>query len=82
MKGSIVNRVEHPDFDLTSSLDELSLYSFNKRIAKHYFCPTCGVHPFHRPRSYPEMWGVNIRCLKGVNIEDVQPRRVSGSKLD
>lgn len=82
MKGSIVNRVEDTDFELTSSVDELSLYTFNKHIAKHYFCPTCGAHPFHRPRSYPELWGVNVRCLKSVRIEDIKPAPVFGSQLD
>lgn len=82
MKGTIASRVEDSDFELLSSLDELSLYTFNKNIAKHYFCPKCGIHPFHRPRSSPDMWGVNIRCLTGVQISDVDPRPVFGSKLD
>ena len=81
-KGSIVVRVKDADFDLSSSLVDLSLYTFNKNIARHYFCPECGMHPFHRPRSYPELWAVNIRCLKGVDIDDVEPRQVFGSELD
>ncbi len=75
-------RVNDTCFQLMTSIDELSLYTFNKHIAKHYFCPTCGVHPFHRPRSYPDLWAVNIRCLVGVEIAEVEPRRVYGSKLD
>lgn len=81
-KGSIVVRVEDTDFDLLSPLDELSLYTFNKHIAKHYFCPTCGIHAFHRPRSYPELWAVNVRCLAGVDASLIEARPVLGSKLD
>ena len=81
-KGSIVVRVEEADFELTTPIDELSLYTFNKGIAKHYFCPTCGIHAFHRPRSYPELWAINIRCLVGVDVAGVEPRPVFGSKLD
>jgi hypothetical protein len=81
-KGSIVVRVEEADFDLLSPIDELSLYTFNRHIAKHYFCSTCGIHPFHRPRSYCELWAVNIRCLAGVDIMRIEARPVSGSKLD
>ena len=81
-KGSVVVRVDEDDFELSTSLDELNLYTFNKHIAKHYFCPTCGVHPFHRPRSYPDCWAVNLRCLRGVDINRIEPRRVFGSELD
>lgn len=81
-KGSIVVRVDEADFELLSPIDKLIAYTFNKRIAKHYFCPTCGVHAFHRPRSYPELWAVNIRCLTGVDVSVVEPRPVFGSNLD
>ncbi len=81
-KGSIVVRVEEADFDLLSPISELSLYTFNKHIAKHYFCPVCGIHTFSRPRSYPELWAINVRCLDGVDVASVDPRRVPGSKLD
>lgn len=81
-KGSIVVRVADDDFTLITSLDRMSVYTFNKHIARHYFCPRCGVHPFHRPRSYPELWGVNARCLQGVDIKALAPRQVFGSELD
>ena len=29
------------------------------------FCRRCGIHPFYRPRSHPEGWDVNARCLDG-----------------
>ena len=82
MKGSIMVRVAESDFELLSPISELGLYTFNKHIAKHYFCPTCGIHAFHRPRSYPELWAVNIRCLVGVDVSSVVPSQVFGSKLD
>ena len=81
-KGSIVVKVEEPDFELMTPLDDLSVYTFNKHIARHYFCPTCGIHTFNRPRTAPDLWAVNIRCLADVDIASVEPRPVSGSKLD
>ena len=77
-----VNRVGNSEFEMLTTLDDMSLYTFNKNIAKHYFCRKCGVHPFHRPRSYPELWAVNIRCLEGIDLDDIQPKQVYGSKLD
>ena len=81
-KGSIVVKVEESDFRLMTPLSDLSEYTFNKHIARHYFCPTCGIHTFNRPRTTPELWAVNIRCLADVDIAAIEPRRVSGSQLD
>lgn len=81
-KGTIINRIEESDIELMTSIDELNLYTFNKHLAKHYFCPTCGIHPFHRPRTAPELWGVNVRCLSDVDIASLEPRQVFGSELD
>jgi hypothetical protein len=81
-KGTIANRVDEVDFELLTPLDELQLYTFNKHIARHYFCAKCGIHPFHRPRSNPALWAVNIRCLEGVQLAAIEPKPIFGSKLD
>ncbi|HEY5945228.1 MAG TPA: GFA family protein [Kofleriaceae bacterium] len=39
------------------------VYTFNTHTAKHMFCGTCGMQPFYRPRSHPDAWDVNVRCL-------------------
>jgi hypothetical protein len=39
------------------------VYTFGTHTAKHMFCGTCGIHPFYRPRSHPNAWDVNARCL-------------------
>lgn len=47
--------------------DALTLYQFNTRVARHYFCKHCGIYPFHQTRKDPLMWRVNIGCLDGVD---------------
>ena len=66
-KGAIHLRVTQDAFKLTEGEDHLSLYQFNTKTAKHYFCKTCGIHPFSRPRIAPDMISVNINCLEGAN---------------
>lgn len=51
------------NFELVSGGEALSVYRFGTGTAKHYFCTTCGIHPFSRPRAAPEMFAVNVRCL-------------------
>lgn len=81
-KGAIINRIPDEDLEILTPIEELGLYQFNKMIAKHFFCKTCGIFPFHRPRSAPDLWGINVRCLKGVETSKLSPRQVHGSKLD
>jgi len=64
MKGFLHLIVDEDRFHC-DDLDEVSTYTFGTHTAKHMFCKTCGVHPFYRPRSHPESWDVNARCLEG-----------------
>ncbi|MFN9466786.1 MAG: GFA family protein [Pseudanabaena sp.] len=68
-KGILHLMVPPEDFELLKGEDNLSTYTFNTGIAKHHFCKTCGIHPFYRPRSHPDDYDVNVRCLDGDAIE-------------
>jgi hypothetical protein len=50
-------------FRLISGHDKLTSYSFNTGAAKHLFCSLCGVKSFYVPRSNPDGFSVNLRCL-------------------
>lgn len=50
-------------FTLLSGQDTLQTYQFNTQTAKHLFCSVCGVKSFYVPRSHPEGFSVNARCL-------------------
>ena len=55
----------------TSQLDtssHLTTYTFNTGLAKHLFCKVCGIHSFYRPRSHPNHFDVNIRCLDNYQL--------------
>jgi hypothetical protein len=64
-KGFLHLIVPPERFALLRGEEHLSVYTFNTGVAKHMFCKTCGIHPFYRPRSHPEGWDVNVRCLDG-----------------
>ena len=50
-------------FRLLAGAEALTSYQFNSGVARHLFCRVCGVKPFYRPRSNPDGWSVNLRCL-------------------
>lgn len=50
-------------FQLKAGEDQLSTYTFNTGVAKHFFCKRCGIKPFYIPRSNPDGVDVNVRCL-------------------
>ena len=67
--GAIWHRSDEAGVRLVSGEDQLALYQFGTRTAKHYFCRNCGVHPLTRPRLDPTVWVVNLRCVDGVDLE-------------
>ena len=52
-------------------LESLSTYTFNTEVAKHFFCEVCGVKSFYVPRSHPEQYSVNFRCLERESFSHV-----------
>ena len=58
-------------FKLLSGAEALTSYEFNTRTAKHLFCSICGVKSFYVPRSHPDGYSVNARCLDEGTVEEI-----------
>jgi hypothetical protein len=56
-------------FKLLSGADVLTTYEFNTGTAKHLFCSICGIKSFYVPRSHPDGYSVNARCLDEGTVE-------------
>jgi hypothetical protein len=70
-KGAIVASVALAGITILEGADGLTLYQFNTRTAKHYFCSRCGIYTHHQRRSNPDQYGYNVGCLEGVNPFDL-----------
>ncbi len=66
-KGSIISSVPLAGLKITKGEDKLSLYQWNTKIAKHYFCSICGIYTHHQRRSNPHEFGFNVACIEGVD---------------
>ena len=58
-------------FRLLQGSASLATYTFHTGVAKHLFCTTCGIKSFYIPRSNPDGYSVNVRCLDPVTIRQV-----------
>jgi hypothetical protein len=56
-------------FRLIQGGESLTSYTFNTGTAKHLFCSVCGIKSFYVPRSHPDGYSVNARCLDSSTIQ-------------
>jgi len=68
--------VPNSNFTLLQGTDNLTTYTFDSEEAKHLFCKTCGIKSFYIPRSNPDGYDINVRCL------DKQPMEVTIEPFD
>jgi hypothetical protein len=66
-KGAIMASVPVDRLRVTAGADRLTLYQWNTRTARHYFCSVCGIYTHHQRRSNPLEYGFNVACLDGVD---------------
>jgi hypothetical protein len=65
-------------FRLLRGEDKLATYTFNTGVAKHLFCTTCGIKSFYVPRSNPDGYSVNARCLDESTIASLTIEQFDG----
>ncbi len=70
MRGAVAVTANLDGITFEQGEEALTLYQFNTRTAKHYFCSTCGIYTHHQRRSNPQEFGVNVACLEGVSPFD------------
>ena len=70
--------LEAHEFRLVAGAGDLVEYTFGTRVAKHRFCRHCGAKPFYIPRSHPDGYSVNARCLDPATITSITIRPYDG----
>lgn len=72
-KGAVMAGVPLDRLRVVRGADKLSLYQWNARIAKHYFCSVCGIYTHHQRRSVPTEYGFNVACIVGIDVAAIGP---------
>jgi hypothetical protein len=74
-------RIPERELTILDGEDMLTLYQWNTRRAKHYFCRCCGIYVFHRKRSAPDHYGINVFCLDGFDVSSIPVRATHGANM-
>ncbi len=82
MTGYLHLIVPRSRFRILKGDDNLTTYTFNTGIAKHTFCKTCGIKSFYVPRSNPDGYSVNVKCLDQSGIEKVTIEQFDGKNWE
>lgn len=75
-RGAVMSK-QYFDRMTVTGLDKLVLYLWGDRMVNHWFCPTCGVHPFHDVIERPGIYRINLGCL-----DDFDPGAVAVTVID
>lgn len=78
MSGYLHLIVSRSRFRLLRGADKLTTYVFNTQTAQHTFCSVCGVKSFYVPRSHPDGYSVNFRCLDAEEFHSVLTSEFDG----
>lgn len=82
-KGTLLAMVVASQFKLIKGQEFLTDYQFSKKHVHHLFCKVCGVTSFANGLT-PNgelMYAVNVRCLDGVEIKDLELTHFDGRSL-
>ena len=59
----------------------LSLYQFDSKVAKHFFCKTCGINPFNETLRMPGHFRVNLGCIDEIDTDNIEIKVFDGKNL-
>ncbi len=82
-KGAIMSAEVIPTEALKIEADanDIGLYQFDNKIAKHYFCKTCGIYTHNETVRMPGHMRVNLGCIEEVDTSKLEILLFDGKKL-
>ena len=80
-RNAVMAKIPEQALTVLAGEEMLTLYEWNTRRAKHYFCRWCGIYVFHRKRAAPDHFGVNIFCLESFDVASVPVHATDGANM-
>ena len=67
-----------PDIELIEGQDALEVYRFGDRMVNHFFCRTCGIHPFNEIIGKPGHRRFNLGCIEDIDLLALEIELIDG----
>lgn len=80
-RNAVMVKVPEAALTVTDGADRLTLYQWNTLRAEHHFCSLCGIYLFHRKRSAPDHFGVNLFALDGFDAGSLRVVATEGASM-
>ncbi|MCH7881523.1 MAG: GFA family protein [Proteobacteria bacterium] len=82
-KGALMSAFAIPNDELKIEADEndIGLYQFDSKIAKHYFCKTCGIYTHNETIRAPGHTRVNLGCVDDLDTSKLEIAVFDGKNL-
>jgi len=80
-RNALMAKVPEQALKIVAGEEALTLYEWNTRRAKHYFCKRCGIYVFHRKRAAPDHFGVNAFALASLDPRALPHRATEGENM-
>lgn len=69
-------------FRLLQGAELLTSYTFLTGTANHLFCRVCGVKSFYVPRSNPDGFSINLRCVVPGSFDEILYEDFDGQRWE
>tara|TARA_B100001996_G_C18507640_1_gene534035 strand:+ start:315 stop:683 length:369 start_codon:yes stop_codon:yes gene_type:complete len=66
-KGAVMSPIPKENVKIIKGQENLKTYQYYTKVAEHYFCSSCGIYTHHKMRTNPNMIGINVACVEGIN---------------
>jgi hypothetical protein len=59
-----------------------SRFQLVQGVAQHLFCKVCGIKSFYVPRSNPDGYSINVRCLDQTTVKNIKISQFDGQNWE
>ena len=66
---------------IEANAEDLGLYQFDTKVAKHYFCRRCGIYTHNEMASRPGYCRVNLGCIDDLDSSAFEVTVFDGKNL-
>ena len=82
-KGALMSSQVIPVDELKIDADpnDIGLYQFDSKIAKHYFCKKCGIYTHNETIRAPGNCRVNLGCIEEIDLAALEVAVFDGKNL-